>query len=218
MPSAGIDNNGKIYLAYQAINELADTTNFHEMHRHVYMMTLAKPYNPVDWTYPYNIIPSIADGGYGEFQEGVFACVARHVDAYAHVIYQRDEAPGHSLASDGSCDKAKNLGNSSEIIITKVDAATVSVNSATQNNVFVSQNYPNPVKGMTYINIGLKKASDIKFEVFDLIGKSVYSENRKHANTGTHTISLNTSNFRPGIYTYSVTADGQKTTRKMIVQ
>ncbi|MFN6064110.1 MAG: T9SS type A sorting domain-containing protein [Bacteroidota bacterium] len=31
-------------------------------------------------------------------------------------------------------------------------------------------------------------------------------------------MSINTSNYRPGIYTYTVTADGQKTTRKMIVQ
>ena len=218
MPSAGIDNNGTIYMAYQAIDEAADTLNFHEMHRHVYMMTLAKPYDPATWTYPYDIIPSIAEGGYGEFQEGVFACVARHVDAYAHVIYQRDEAPGHSLAADGSCDKAKNLGNSSEVIITKVDAATVGVNSASQNNLFVSQNYPNPVKGITYVNIGLKKTSDLKFEVFDLIGKSVYTEIRKQVRSGNQTISVNTSNYRPGIYTYSVTADGQKTTRKMIVQ
>lgn len=218
MPSAGIDNNGTIYLTYQAINESADTLTFHQLHRQVYMMTLPRPYDPINWTYPYNIIPDTANGGYGEFQEGVFACVGRHVDAYAHVVYQRDEAPGHALATAGTCDNFHNLGNSSEIIVVKVDAATVGIKSATQNNLFVSQNYPNPVKGMTYINVGLKKASDIKFEVFDLIGKSVYSENRKQANTGTHTINLNTSSFRPGIYTYTVSADGQKTTRKMIVQ
>ncbi len=219
MPSAGIDASGKIYMTYATINESADTTDFHEAHRHIYMMTLAPPYDPATWTYPYNIIPSQADGGLGEYQEGSFACTGRLVDnTYAYVLYQRDDAPGHGLARATSCDLHFNLGNSSDILLTKVETAVVGVKNAPQNDLFVSQNYPNPSVGMTHINIGLKKSADIRFEVYDIIGKVVYSETRKQSVAGNHTINLNTASFEPGIYTYSVIAGGQKSTRQMIVQ
>src|SRR5436190_13784506 len=68
MPSAGIDSLGTIYLSFQTIDELSDTTFYHKVHKHIYMMTLPSPYNPANWTSPYDIVPSIAAGGSGEYQ------------------------------------------------------------------------------------------------------------------------------------------------------
>ena len=186
------------------------------MHRHVYMMTL--PQGSTDWTYPFDIVPSIADGGDGENQEAVFACMAKRVDADACVLYQRDNAPGHALAAATSCDLANNLGNPSDIIYAKVEAATVKVNSVETNNVFVSQNYPNPSHGSTFINVILKKSSDVNITVIDMLGKNVYSDVKSGLQAGTHTIGLNTSGWNTGIYMYTVIAGGQKTTHQMIVR
>ena len=230
MPSAGIDASGRIYLSYQTIAEypVADTTFYHALHRHVYMKTLAPiggVYDPANWTYPYDLIPTIADGGDGFSQEGVFACTARRVDNnYAYVLYQRDNAPGHSLAAAGSCDKYNNYppgstGNSSDIVLCRVNVNNADViGTVNSNNLFVSQNYPNPSTSSTYVNIGLKKSSNVKVEVYDLIGKVVYSESKGILPAGPHTIHFNTSNWETGVYTYSVIADGERTTRRMIVQ
>jgi hypothetical protein len=122
MPSAGIDSLGRIYLSYQTIDELADTTFYHEAHRHIYMMTLPAPYNPADWTTPYDIVPSYAAGGNGEDEEAVFACTAKNVTGgFAYVLYQRDGAPGHGLAATGTCDNDHNLGNISDIVLARQD-------------------------------------------------------------------------------------------------
>ncbi len=221
MPSAGIDANGRIYLTYHALTEApnADTTFFHALHRHVYMMTLDWPYTPTTWTYPYDIIPSIAQGGSGETQEGAFACTGRRVDNdYAYVLYQRDDAPGHALAADGTCDKLKNYGNSSDLVLARMDVTTVDVQTNNSNDLFVSQNYPNPSTSSTYINLGLKKAVKVTVEVHDLVGKVVYKESKGNMTSGNHTIQLNTSNWETGVYTYTVIAGGERMTRQMIVQ
>ncbi len=219
MPSAGIDAFGKIYMTYAALDESADTTFFHALHRHIYMMTLAPPYDPADWTYPYDIIPGIADGGSGETQEGAYACTGRHVDnSFAYVLYQRDDAPGHGLAADGTCDKLKNFGNSSDIVLARLSVLDVGIATNNHEDLFVSQNYPNPVKGTTYININLKKRSDVSIEVYDIIGKNIFSEKRKQLSAGNHTIPFNASNLQPGIYNYVVISERQKVSRQMIVQ
>lgn len=220
MPSAGIDANGTIYLAYQTINEAADTTFYHQAHRHVYMMALAPPYDPANWTVPYNIVPSIAEGGDGENQEAVFARIAKKVDATgeAWVVYQRDNAPGHALAAAGTCDVTNNLGNASDIICARITASTVDINSLSEDESFVSQNYPNPAVNQTFINVVLKKTADVSVTVTDMVGKTVHSEVRSSLGAGSHTIGLNTSNWSSGVYSYTVIAGGQKTTRQMIVR
>jgi hypothetical protein len=217
MPSSGIDASGRLYLTYQTIDENADTTFYHQAHRHVYMTTLDAPYTG-NWTYPFDIVPTIAMGGDGENQEAVFACLAKKVDADACVLYQRDNAPGHALATAGTCDQVNNLGNASDIIFARVESATVAVNNIDKNDVFVSQNYPNPSTNQTFINVVLKKASDVTITVTDMLGKTVYSEVKSGLTAGTHTVNFNTANWTSGVYSYTVIASGQKATRQMIVR
>ncbi len=216
MPSAGIDAAGTLYVTYQTIDELADTTVYLLAHRHVYMITSTD--GGASWTYPYDIVPSIADGGDGEHQEAVFACMARYVDDKAYVLYQRDGAPGTALATAGSCDDNNNSGNYSDIVFTRIDALTVNTNTVNSNDLFVSQTYPNPTSGMAYINVAIKKAGDINITVTDMLGKVVYSQVNSAVASGTTTLSLNTAKWNAGIYNYTIISGNQKVSKKMIVQ
>jgi len=218
-PSAGIDDNGKIYLAYSTINESGDTVYYQQAHRNVYMMTLAPPYNPADWTYPYNIIPLYADGGAGEEQEGVFACVGPRVESnYAYVLYQRDNAPGHALSTIGTCDQMNNNNQASDIVLTRVVTATVGIRTDNSNDLFVTQNYPNPAEQVTYFNIHLRKSSPVLITVSDMIGSIIHRDSHSSMSAGLHTLQFETGAWRAGIYFYTVEAGGLKSTRKMIVR
>lgn len=215
MPSLGIDAAGTIYVSYQALAENTDTAVWHQMHRHIYVT--ATPDNGNTWAYPIDIVPMAAAGGDGEFQEAAFAAMARTVDANAYIIYQRDNAPGTSLATAGTCDQINNNLNSSDIVFASVEAQTlVGMVKAQANDVFVGQNYPNPVNGLTNINISLKKASTINMEVTDLVGKVVYSQEFT-AQSGSNTVTLKTNNWQAGVYFYTVTVDGQKVTKQMVI-
>ncbi|MEP7264621.1 MAG: hypothetical protein ABI772_08985, partial [Bacteroidota bacterium] len=95
-PSIGFDAANNVYVTYAAPNELADTTIFQCAHRHTYI--IASGNMGATWTTPYNIVPMSDVGGDGEFEEGVFASIARTVTgtaptSHAHIVYQRDGAP-----------------------------------------------------------------------------------------------------------------------------
>jgi hypothetical protein len=222
MPSAGIDANGTIYLSYQSLCEQCDTNTFTpgatQGRRHVYIITSSD--GGANWTYPYDIVPSVAVGGNGEYEEAVYADLARTVDNNVYVLYQRDTEPGTGLATAGTCDQINNSGaGASNIVFAKVEAATVGLGSKPKAADFtVSQNYPNPAAGMTSINVTLTKASNVTLQVTDIIGKVVYTESFRGFGAGLNTININTSNFTSGVYNYSIITNEAKVTKQMIVR
>ncbi len=82
----------------------------------------------------------------------------------------------------------------------------------------VSQNFPNPFSGITNVNITLNKGSQVKMEVYNLTGQKVLSHNFGYRPTGQHTLNLNADQLPTGVYFYTVEANNQKVTRKMIVR
>jgi hypothetical protein len=94
---------------------------------------------------------------------------------------------------------------------------TASVNENDMNLVALSQNIPNPANGNTIINYQLAAASTVNFEVVDITGKLVYSQNMGMKNAGNHSINIDASVLAPGAYFYSLTVGNYKTTKKMIV-
>ncbi|REJ82457.1 MAG: T9SS C-terminal target domain-containing protein [Bacteroidetes bacterium] len=216
MPSAGVDANNVIYVSYQTIDERADTTLFHQAHRHVFV--IASYDNGQTWSYPTDIVLSQAQGGDGEFQECAFASMAKDVDNNVYILYQRDGAPGHGLNTTG-CDPSNNLGNPSDIVFTKLEAAPLRANNKVDNNgVAVSQNYPNPSNGYTTFNVNLRNSGSIDVKVTDVLGKTVYSEMRNNALIGMNTFNLNTTEWNAGVYFYTVEANGAKYTKQLIVR
>jgi hypothetical protein len=88
----------------------------------------------------------------------------------------------------------------------------------TKTNSMVSQNVPNPFSGTTKVEVSLAKRSDLNLSVYDLTGQKVYELNNGSTPAGTHALTINASNLKAGVYYYTVTADGNKVTKKMIVK
>jgi hypothetical protein len=219
MPSAGIAPNGRILLSYQSVNESADTSIYHQAHMHMYAMGLEPPYNPFQWTPPINIIPSIAQGGNGEFQEGVFGSMSRLIDNnFGYLVYQRDSAPGHSGSTAGTCDYNNNYGRSNDIIFAKVpltDLIWLSLDENETNEFNISNNYPNPCTDFTSFEINSKYNSNIVIQITDVPGEIIYSETKNNIK-GKNNINLNTSFLKPGLYFIVVSTDNEKRTMQLI--
>jgi hypothetical protein len=82
----------------------------------------------------------------------------------------------------------------------------------------VSQNYPNPGRGTTSIDIVMPNADKIEFKIYNLQGKVVQKVLHEYLNTGKHTIQLNLSFLNPGVYIYRISStNGLSATKKMIV-
>jgi len=87
------------------------------------------------------------------------------------------------------------------------------------NGIKLTQNYPNPVVDNTRIQFQLDNASAVTFEVFDISGKLVHSEDYGNVPALTNqVIEFNRSDLAAGTYTYGIVTDSERLTRKMIVQ
>ncbi|MEE8417429.1 MAG: T9SS type A sorting domain-containing protein, partial [candidate division Zixibacteria bacterium] len=77
------------------------------------------------------------------------------------------------------------------------------------------QNYPNPFNPSTEIKFGLPQQSDVKIEIFNILGQKVITLFEGLLPAGFHIAHWNGSNSSSGIYFYRITADGFEDTKKM---
>lgn len=96
--------------------------------------------------------------------------------------------------------------------------ASVGVNEINENsNLSLYQNVPNPANGTTRITFNLNENSDVTFELVDITGKVVLTSDLGQKNMGNHNMTIDVTPFASGVYYYSVTANGTKMTKKMVI-
>ena len=82
----------------------------------------------------------------------------------------------------------------------------------TQQNIDGLSIYPNPVtEGRTYINITTKKNFSKNIEIYNVLGKQIYST----VLTGKE---LNISSLNTGVYILKITENNISETRKLVVK
>lgn len=97
--------------------------------------------------------------------------------------------------------------------------STVGVSELEKNGFALGQNSPNPFTNQTTINYQIKKAAEnVTLEVCDVRGVKMFNKTQTDVKQGTYSIEINNVNFASGIYFYSLIVDGNKVTKKMIVQ
>jgi hypothetical protein len=80
----------------------------------------------------------------------------------------------------------------------------------------MGQNVPNPVMSATQIGFTLNKASSVQFEVRNLLGE-VVAQNNIVGRSGENVIKFDASNLQNGLYLYSISANGQTHTKRMVI-
>jgi hypothetical protein len=80
------------------------------------------------------------------------------------------------------------------------------------------QNYPNPFNPATTVQFDLPKASNVKLEVFNVLGQRVTTLVNGEVPAGYHKIPWNAGDQASGLYFYRLTADGNVIdTKKMML-
>ena len=78
--------------------------------------------------------------------------------------------------------------------------------------------YPNPASENANLEFELSNKSEVRIDVVDITGKQVYSENMNTLNSGNQKVQINTSNFNEGVYFVTLSSEGTKTTKKLVVK
>ena len=106
------------------------------------------------------------------------------------------------------------------IDFTDADFINVGIPTVKANTSYdlVSQNYPNPCKGLSRVTVNLKEASRLHLVVNDLMGRNVFELPAFNAQPGAQMLVIDASKLSPGVYTYTVSVNHVDITKKMIVK
>ncbi|MFU8862049.1 MAG: endonuclease [Cyclonatronaceae bacterium] len=81
--------------------------------------------------------------------------------------------------------------------------------------VSLDQNYPNPFNPVTMIGFQLPVNSDVRLEVFDVLGRRVATLLNEPMQPGTHQVEFNASNLASGVYIYRLQTSQSVLTRQL---
>jgi hypothetical protein len=81
----------------------------------------------------------------------------------------------------------------------------------------LSQNYPNPFNPTTTITFSLPEQSEVRLEVFNLLGKHMATLMNSQCAAGWHSVTFDASPLASGIYFYKLNAGIFSCTRKLIL-
>lgn len=77
--------------------------------------------------------------------------------------------------------------------------------------------YPNPASTVATIEIQLNETADVEVRLIDMSGKEIAARNYG-ALTTTSSISINTTDLNAGVYLVEVTVNGQRMTRRLVIE
>ncbi len=81
----------------------------------------------------------------------------------------------------------------------------------------LSQNYPNPFNPTTMIDYALPKESNVRLEVYNLIGQKVATLVERVQEAGFHSAAFDASSLGSGLYFYKLSAGETSFTKKMML-
>jgi len=214
-PQISVDGANNLYVVYSGVT-WKDPSPEGIHYRHLFGR--ARFHDKMTWSAdPIDLNDDITYYG----QEFIFASMAKHITGdKLRLLYQTADQPGTAVGtSTGSLPIPY---HDNVIQYREVPGSTFWPAGLEQNNYAgcnpVGRNYPNPVKGLTNINVSLDAPSAIVVEVANVTGQKILSLDKGIMGTGIHKITLDGSLLMPGIYFYTVRINGTSYVHKMIVE
>lgn len=93
----------------------------------------------------------------------------------------------------------------------------ISLGSEVPGEYYLSQNYPNPFNPVTNIDFNIRRKSQAKIIIHDVLGKTIDEPLSSELDAGYYRINWNASAFASGVYYYTLIADDFKQTRRMVL-
>lgn len=98
----------------------------------------------------------------------------------------------------------------------KIVVQTAGIDEVGTEDFKVSQNVPNPFTNITTIEYSLTNATEVNFNVVNILGENVHMETIQ-AKNGKNLIKFDGTTLPAGIYMYTLETNGKKVTKRMII-
>jgi hypothetical protein len=205
MPDIHVHENNLVTLLFSSTTETFDDGTF-------YYKKLWARYSP-DGGSTWSDFTHVTGDIMHMFDECIFPLLAGYENSNINIffIYQADETPGLALDEDHPYQLNRMIFAEYPLIINPgIEEET------SQQASNVSQSFPNPARDFTRIVVELKGIQKLTVEVFNMVGQRVETIDKGKV-SGTQIFHLNTSEYDPGIYFYTVNSGNERTTGKMVV-
>ena len=155
-----------------------------------------------------------SDGGYvitsGQSKAG-YASDSVYLKQGTHILRMEidaDDIVKENDETDNSYSRVIQVGPPSDV--TKTDIIPL--------ETYLYQNYPNPFNPITAIRFALPRISNVKLEVYNLLGQKVVTLVNGRKAAGYHQVTFNGSRLPSGVYYYRLVTDrGGMQIRKMVL-
>lgn len=108
-------------------------------------------------------------------------------------------------------------GADEQILVGADDQATSTEDVMLPGAITLDQNYPNPFNPSTSIRYSLPAASEVRIEVFNMLGQRVMLLDSGLKSAGSHMVNVDASSMASGMYLYRLSAAGTVITKKMML-
>ncbi len=103
------------------------------------------------------------------------------------------------------------------LVILKLTPTGIEEIASIPNVFMLSENYPNPFNAKTIISYDLPANSEVKVDIYDMLGRKVQTMLEGFQLAGKHSVTWNADNFASGMYFYKLTAGKSELTNKMLL-
>jgi hypothetical protein len=221
-PQLVIDDRNKIFLVYSAATTLTDPSgnDFH----HIFGRDGTLSADTVKWSSD-TLVDITSDFLQFYFSECTFPSVAPKTmctttgDTIVYILFQKDDYAGSYVASIGATYTGQSSPDSNYMILHQWHKPiTVGVHEQNTKPAFtVGQNFPNPVEGLTKVNVYLMNSGDLSLKVMNLTGQTLMNMEKSNVQPGVSQFVIDASQLPGGVYFYTVKQGDKSTTKKMIV-
>ncbi|MFQ5868750.1 MAG: C1 family peptidase [Candidatus Zixiibacteriota bacterium] len=157
----------------------------------------------------------------------VYAAVKFTNSSYTYPVVADGQGPNETgttyISSNGGSGSWYDLGaGQAEDVAIRIRTTTYSgIDAETvlefPESFIITQNYPNPFNARTTIEYELPAVSDVRVQIYDLVGRQVETLVNRDQKAGHHQIDWNPPDIPSGIYFYKVQAGEFTATMKMLL-
>jgi hypothetical protein len=218
-PDLVIDNSNRLFLAWSGETTLVDPNNY--TLRHVFGRDGVVVGDTVYW-HNDTLVDITGDWLQYNFSECMFPSASPTSDDYVYILFQADDYGGSYVKSIGNSSyEGQNTPDSNYMTLIKWEKpwGDDGVNEKHEKPTFsVGQNFPNPVNGLTKVNVYIQNSGNLSLKVTDLTGQTLMNLEKSNVLPGVSQFVIDASQLSPGVYFYTVKQGDQSITKKMIIE
>jgi hypothetical protein len=214
-PTLVIDEVGHIFVFWAGVTNFRDVNNY--MLRHIY----GRASITGGQTWRDTIVDLTSEFIY-QFLECVYPSVSPTCSQdKLQIIFQTDDEGGVYLNGSQGAQGQNGITDNNITYMNPLKSLIiqpgVGMGEQEKHYLTVSQNMPNPARGLTTVRVFIDKPAHLELTIYNSTGQAVMTSTLDGAKAGAYHMTIDTSRLTSGIYFYSVAAGSERVTKKMIL-